>query len=151
MKRVAVKVRKKTGCGDLPLPAYMSAGAAGLDLLAALDSPLNLAPGEIKLIPCGIFIALPEGYEAQIRPRSGLALKKGLSIVNSPGTIDSDYRGELGVIAVNLGREPIEVARGMRIAQLVIQEAVRAELEEVGDLEGTPRGSGGFGHTGSGG
>lgn len=151
MKRVALKVRKKTGYEDLPLPAYMSAGAAGLDLLAALDSPLNLAPGEIRLIPCGIFIALPEGYEAQIRPRSGLALKKGLSIVNSPGTIDSDYRGELAVIAVNLGREPIEVARGMRIAQLVIQEAVRAELEEVGDLEETPRGSGGFGHTGSGG
>jgi len=148
LKTVEVKIRRKPGCEDIPLPAYMSDGAAGMDLTAAVDSPFSLEPGEIGLIPTGIHIELPHGYEAQIRPRSGLALSRGLGIVNSPGTVDADYRGEIGVIAVNLGREAIEVTRGMRVAQMVVQEVVRAELLVSADLGATDRGSGGFGHTG---
>jgi dUTP diphosphatase len=145
---INIKVKKKAGFEDLELPRYMSPGAAGMDILAAIDEEVILQPGEIRFIPSGIFIALPNGYEAQLRPRSGLALRKGLSIVNSPGTVDSDYRGEIGVILINLGKTPVEISRGMRIAQMVIQEVLIGEWEMVEELEQTSRDSGGFGHTG---
>ena len=135
---------------DLALPTYGSAGSAGLDLLAAVDSETNveLAPGERCLVPCGISIALPPGYEAQVRPRSGLALKAGLTVLNSPGTIDADYRGEIGVILINHSRNTFTVARGMRIAQLVIAPVRKVMWEETETLEDTERGTGGFGSTG---
>jgi len=139
---------RKQGCGDLPLPQYMSEAASGMDLYAAVDKAVQIERHEIKLIPTGVHIELPLGYEAQVRPRSGLALKHGLTIVNTPGTIDSDYRGEIGIILCNLGKERFTVERGMRIAQLVIQPVFRAELIEVACLEETRRGAGGFGHTG---
>ena len=126
----------------------MSQAPSGMDLYAAVDSQTILNQNEIKLIPTGLFIALPFGYEAQVRPRSGLALKYGITLVNSPGTIDSDYRGEIGIILCNHGPGKFLVERGMRIAQLVVQPVVRAELEEVAELEETHRGEGGFGHTG---
>ncbi len=135
---------------DLPLPSYQSALAAGLDLIAAVpaDAPLPLAPGVRALIPTGIAIALPAGHEAQVRPRSGLAVKHGLTVLNAPGTIDADYRGEVQVLLINLGSEPVTIARGMRIAQLVIATVARAALREVDALDETPRGMGGFGSTG---
>jgi len=136
---------------DLPLPAYATEAAAGLDLLAAVpaDRPLLLAPGERRLVPTGIRIALPPGFEGQVRPRSGLALRHGLTLMNSPGTIDADYRGEIGVILVNLGRTAFEVVRGMRIAQLVIAPVVRVSLREGRlDPAATGRAEGGFGSTG---
>jgi len=139
---------RKQGCGDLPLPQYMSEAASGMDLYAAVDKAVQLERSEIKLIPTGIHIELPLGYEAQVRPRSGLALKYGVTLVNTPGTIDSDYRGEIGIILCNFGKERFTVERGMRIAQLVIQPVFRAELIEVDCLEETRRGAGGFGHTG---
>ncbi len=148
MNKIQVKIMKKQGCADLPLPRYMSAAASGMDLYAAVDKTVLLERNEIKLIPAGIHIELPPGYEAQVRPRSGLALKHGLTIVNTPGTIDSDYRGEIGIIMGNLGKESFAIERGMRIAQLVIQPVYRAELIEVESLEETSRGAGGFGHTG---
>jgi dUTP pyrophosphatase len=134
---------------DLPLPAYQSAQAAGLDLVAAVDAPVTLKPGDRALIPTGIAIALPEGCEAQVRPRSGLAVKQGVTVVNSPGTIDADYRGEIKVALINLGQAPVEIARGMRIAQMVIAPVTHARLREVTSLAETPRGAGGFGSTGS--
>jgi dUTP pyrophosphatase len=130
----------------LPLPAYETAGSAGLDLRA--DVEVTLAPGARALVPTGIALAIPPGHEGQVRPRSGLALRKGLTCLNSPGTIDSDYRGEVGVILVNLGQEPVTLARGERIAQLVIARVERAELVESDALDETARASGGFGHTG---
>jgi len=145
---ITIKIKKKPGFEDLELPRYMSPGAAGMDILAAIDEEVILPPGEIRFIPSGIYIAIPPGYEAQIRPRSGLALRKGLSIVNSPGTVDSDYRGEVGVILINLGQSPVEISRGMRIAQMVIQEVVIGEWNVVEELDETSRDSGGFGHTG---
>ncbi len=148
MNKIQVKIMRKQGCADLPLPRYMSAAASGMDLYAAVDKTVLLERNEIKLIPAGIHIELPPGYEAQVRPRSGLALKHGLTIVNTPGTIDSDYRGEIGIIMGNLGKESFTIERGMRIAQLVIQPVYRAELIEVESLEETSRGAGGFGHTG---
>ncbi|MBS1257914.1 MAG: Deoxyuridine 5'-triphosphate nucleotidohydrolase [Candidatus Scalindua arabica] len=126
----------------------MSQAASGMDLYAAVDSETVVERNEVILIPTGIFIALPLGYEAQVRPRSGLALKHGITIVNSPGTIDSDYRGEIGIILCNQGKGKFVVERGMRIAQLVVQPVIHAELEEVEELEDTHRGEGGFGHTG---
>ncbi len=137
----------------LPLPAYQSEHAAGLDLVAALqaDAGVILEPGARALIPTGLAIELPSGYEAQVRPRSGLALSFGVTVLNSPGTIDADYRGEIGVILVNLGSRPFEVKRGARIAQLVVSRAERLAIEESGALEDTGRGSGGFGSTGDGG
>jgi dUTP pyrophosphatase len=137
---------------DLPLPAYHSALAAGLDLLAAVaaDAPVTIAPGAHALIPTGIAIALPAGSEAQVRPRSGLAAKHGVTVLNSPGTIDADYRGEVGVILINHGAAPFVVTRGLRIAQLVIASVARATLHEVATLDDTARGSGGFGSTGGG-
>jgi dUTP pyrophosphatase len=131
----------------MSLPAYMTEGSAGMDLAADIDSELVLAPLARALIPTGIAIALPPGFEAQIRPRSGLALKHGLTMVNSPGTIDSDYRGEIQVIAINLGSKPIVVKRGERIAQMVVQRVIQAQWREVGELPASERQAGGFGHT----
>lgn len=148
MNKIKVKVMKKQGCEDIPLPQYMSEAASGMDLYAAVDGSIRLECNEIRLIPTGIHIELPLGYEAQVRPRSGLALKYGLTLVNTPGTIDSDYRGEIGIILCNLGKDRFTVERGMRIAQLVVQPVTRAELIEVERLEESPRGTGGFGHTG---
>ena len=133
----------------MALPAYMTEGSAGMDLLADIDGELMLAPMARALIPTGIAIALPPGFEAQIRPRSGLALKHGFTMVNSPGTIDSDYRGEIQVVAINLGSEPVVVKRGERIAQMVVQRVIQAEWREVTELPDSERQSGGFGHTDS--
>ncbi|MDF2995139.1 MAG: deoxyuridine 5-triphosphate nucleotidohydrolase Dut [Xanthobacteraceae bacterium] len=135
---------------DLPLPDYATAGAAGLDLIAALPEaePLVLPPLGRAAVPTGLAIALPNGFEAQVRPRSGLALKNGLTVLNAPGTVDADYRGEIKVILVNLGSEPVTLARGQRIAQLVVAPVTRVSLIESGDLQKTTRGSGGFGSTG---
>lgn len=134
--------------GDARLPAYMTAGAAGLDLSAALDAPLTLAPGARALVPTGLSIELPAGHEAQVRPRSGLAIKHGITVLNAPGTIDEDYRGEVGVALINLGSEPFIIETGLRIAQLVVAPVTRVELEEATALGNTQRGAGGFGHTG---
>jgi dUTP pyrophosphatase len=133
---------------DLPLPAYQSAQAAGLDLTAAVAAPVTLAPGDRTMIPTGLAIALPPGTEAQVRPRSGLAAKQGVTLLNSPGTIDADYRGEIQVILINLGREPVIIERGMRIAQMVIAPVTQARWHEVAELPATARGAGGFGSTG---
>ena len=132
----------------LELPAYQTPGSAGMDLRAAIDETRVLAPGERAAVPTGLQIAVPLGYEAQIRPRSGLAIKRGLTVVNAPGTIDSDYRGEVGVLLVNLGHHSVEVERGMRIAQMVIAPVVQVDLETVSALDSTDRGTGGFGSTG---
>ena len=150
MSAIDVRVQRLPHGDGLPLPAYQSEHAAGLDLIAAVpaDAPLELAPGARALIPTGIAIALPPGTEAQVRPRSGLAVKHGLTVLNAPGTIDADYRGELQVLLVNLGAETVRVTRGMRIAQLVIATVARATLREVGSLDQTTRGAGGFGSTG---
>jgi len=140
-------VRLPHGIG-LPLPAYATPGAAGCDLLAAVDGAVTLAPGTRALVPTGLLIAVPAGYELQIRPRSGLALKHGIMVANSPGTIDEDYRGELQVILLNAGTEPFMIERGMRIAQAVLAPVVRAEWVEVEALDATMRGTAGFGSTG---
>ena len=132
--------------GDLPLPRYETAHAAGMDLLAA--APLTLAPGARGLVPTGIAIALPDGFEAQVRPRSGLAARHGVTVLNSPGTIDADYRGEIAVVLVNLGDEPFEVTRGMRVAQLVVAPVTRVRWREAEALPASGRGAGGFGSTG---
>ena len=134
---------------DLPLPAYQSELAAGMDLVAAVAEPVMLAPGRRALIPTGIAIALPAGFEAQVRPRSGLAAKQGVTVLNTPGTIDADYRGEVQVILINLGEAPVSIERGMRIAQMIVAPISRAELREVDALPATERGAGGFGSTGS--
>lgn len=151
MSVIEVRVMRLAHGDDLALPSYQSEHAAGLDLLAAVPSaaPVTLAPGARVLVPTGLAIALPEGYEAQVRPRSGLAARHGLTILNAPGTIDADYRGEIQVLLVNLGSESVIVSRGMRIAQLVIAPVVRAHIVETASLEKTSRGSGGFGSTGS--
>lgn len=130
------------------LPAYATALSAGMDVMASLDAPVELAPGERRLIPTGLYIALPAGYECQVRPRSGLALRHGITLVNTPGTIDADYRGEIGVILINLGQEPFTIADGERIAQLVVKRYERVEWEPVESLDTTARGEGGFGSTG---
>ncbi len=132
----------------LKLPAYATSGAAGLDLVAAIDAPLEIMPGKRVLIPTGLMIAVPAGFEAQVRPRSGLALTNGLTVLNSPGTIDSDYRGEVKIILANLGDEPVNILRGTRIAQLVVAPVQRITWLHVTELEGTKRGDGGFGSTG---
>ena len=133
---------------DLPLPAYASAGASGQDVAAAITEPLTLQPGEIRLIPTGFAVALPPGFELQVRPRSGLAIKHGVTVVNAPGTIDADYRGEIRIGLINLGRAPYTIRRGDRIAQLVLAEVPRARLNVVARLDDTERGDGGFGHSG---
>jgi len=147
---VKIEIRQLPHGEGLPLPAYQSAHAAGLDLLAAVpeDAPLILAPGKHALVPTGLTIALPPGYEAQVRPRSGLAAKHGVTVLNAPGTVDADYRGEIGVLLINHGTAPFEVRRGERIAQMVIASVVRAELVPATSLSATDRGSGGFGSTG---
>lgn len=133
---------------DLALPAYATPGSAGLDLLAAISDDISLAPGSRALMPTGLAIALPEGYEAQVRPRSGLALKNGVTVLNSPGTIDADYRGEIGVILINHGDAPFVVTRGMRIAQLIVAPVTQLSWVETTELPTTTRGTGGYGSTG---
>ena len=146
MKKVLFK--KLSHAGDLPLPTYESSHAAGMDVRAALSEPLELEPGQRALIPTGFQMALPEGYEAQIRPRSGLAYKNGITMLNTPGTIDADYRGEVKVLAINHGDKPFTVNHGDRIAQMVIAPVQQMFVEEVEDLPDSERGSGGFGSTG---
>lgn len=147
--QVNVLIKRQPETQDIPLPAYETAQAAGMDLRAAVTEPMTLAPGERAAVPTGIAIALPPGYEAQVRPRSGLARKAGISMVNSPGTIDADYRGEVMVLLINLGQESFTVNRGDRIAQMVVAPVLQATWQEVESLEETPRGTGGFGHTGT--
>lgn len=148
MEELCIEIKRvRPGSMALALPAYMTEGAAGMDLCAEIVGTLEIAPMQRVLIPTGIAIALPVGFEAQIRPRSGLALKQGLALVNSPGTIDSDYRGEIQIIAINLSAEPIVIERGQRIAQMVVQRVVRVNWQEVNDLAQTTREAGGFGHT----
>ena len=146
---VSVAITRLPHGADLDLPAYETADAAGMDLPAAIDADVEIAPGARCLIPTGLTIALPPSYEAQIRPRSGLALRNGISLVNSPGTIDADYRGEVGVIVINHGDEPFTVTRGMRIAQMVVAPVTQAVWDEVSELPETERGAGGFGSTGT--
>jgi len=148
ISKLRVEITREPHARDLPLPRAESEGAAGLDLRAAVDEPLILTPGERRLIPTGWRIALPGGFEAQVRPRSGLALRHGILIPNAPGTIDADYRGEIQVILMNAGEVDFEIARGDRIAQLVVAPVVRPEWVEVDSLDATERGEGGFGHTG---
>jgi dUTP pyrophosphatase len=144
-----VQIARLPHAAGLDLPSYATAASAGLDLVAAVERTLTLLPGGRALIPTGIAIALPAGYEAQVRPRSGLALKHGVTVLNSPGTIDADYRGEIGVILANLGDGPFDITRGARVAQLVIAPVARAAWNEVAALSQTARGSGGFGSTGT--
>jgi dUTP pyrophosphatase len=150
MSGLIISIKTLPHGAGLPLPAYATEQAAGLDLYAALEADQTLAPSERALIPTGLALALPAGFEGQIRPRSGLALKHGLTVLNSPGTIDADYRGELGVILANTSAEAFTVTRGMRIAQLVFAPVVRAAWREVAELPATGRGEGGFGSTGTG-
>lgn len=148
-RSVRVSIARTPANPDLPLPAYATPGSAGLDLRACVPGPLVLQPGERCLVPTGFSIAIPPGYEGQVRPRSGLALRAGLTLLNTPGTIDSDYRGEVGVVAVNLGRDPVTIARGDRIAQLLISPVAHSRLVATSRLPATARASGGFGHTGT--
>jgi dUTP pyrophosphatase len=145
---VTLELKRLEHGRDLPLPAYQSVLAAGLDLLAAVDGTITLAPGARALVPTGLAMALPAGYEAQVRPRSGLAAKHGVTVLNTPGTIDADYRGEVKVILINLGDAPFEISRGDRIAQMVIAPVLQADIVEVEVLSETERGAGGFGSTG---
>lgn len=147
-RAVTVEITRDPGCDDIPLPRYETEHAAGMDVRAAVAEPLTLNPGERALVPTGLRIALPEGYEAQIRPRSGLAFKHGISLLNSPGTIDADYRGEIRIIMANLGQEPFVIHRGDRIAQLIVAPVATVEWRVTDSLSETARGDGGFGHTG---
>jgi dUTP pyrophosphatase len=152
MSDLTVSVKRLPHGEGLPLPSYQSENASGLDLMAAVpaDAPLVIAPGRYAAVPTGIALALPAGTEAQVRPRSGLALRHGVTVLNAPGTVDADYRGEVQVLLVNHGTEPLAVTRGMRIAQLVIASVLRVRMTEVAELDGTLRGTGGFGSTGGG-
>ncbi len=143
-----IAFKKLEHATDLELPSYESEYAAGMDIRAALEEPVTLEPGERTLIPTGLKMALPKGYEAQIRPRSGLAYRNGVTMLNTPGTIDADYRGEVKLLAVNLGDEPFEITHGDRVAQMVIAPVIQAEVDEVDTLLDTERGDGGFGSTG---
>ncbi len=149
-KRIVVEVRREREAEGLPLPTYATAGSAGMDILAAVpaDAPVTIEPGQRSLIPTGLRVAVPHGYEAQVRPRSGLALKHGIGLLNAPGTVDSDFRGVIRVLLVNLGSEPFTIRRGDRIAQMVVSPVLRAELTEVETMERTLRNDGGFGSTG---
>jgi len=149
-KPVKIDVKRQPHGNGLPLPAYMSASASGMDVHAAVESAVVVEPGKVALIPAGISVSIPDGYELQVRPRSGLALKRGITVLNAPGTVDADYRGEVGVILANLGDEPFCVERGDRVAQLVLARVERAGWNEVSELPDTVRGAGGFGHTGAG-
>ena len=148
MRRIKVGIKFKEGCADLPAPSYATDGSSGMDLYADVSGEMVLEPGQIHLVSAGIYLSIPEGYEAEIRPRSGLALKHGISLVNTPGTIDSDYRGLVSLIMINLGSSPFTIRRGDRIAQMVIKEVIRADLEVRAELDETVRSGGGFGHTG---
>jgi dUTP pyrophosphatase len=150
MNEIRVQIQRLPGSEGLPLPSYQTAHAAAMDLAAAVGDPVTLAPGQRYLVPCGFAIAVPEGYEAQIRPRSGLASKYGVTVVNAPGTIDADYRGEVKVALINLGQASFVVERGMRIAQMLVAPVPRVRWDEVAELPDSSRGSGGFGHTGTG-
>jgi len=143
-----IKIKRLANGAGIDLPAYATSGAAGMDICAANDADIMLEAGERCAVPTGFAMAIPDGFEAQIRPRSGLALKHGISIANAPGTIDSDYRGEIAVIIINLGSAPFTIARGMRIAQMVIAPVTRGQFTEVDELDGSDRGVGGFGSTG---
>ncbi len=145
---ITVRIKRLPDGEGLPLPSRMSAEAAGFDLPAAVTEPVVIQPGEIRLIPCGFAMAVPPGYEAQVRPRSGLASKFGITLINTPGTIDSDYRGEVHVPVINLGKAPFTVERGTRIAQMLIAPVPSVKMIEVDELDETSRGAGGFGHTG---
>jgi dUTP pyrophosphatase len=147
IEEIRVSIRKLPGTEELPLPSYMTRLAAGMDLFAAVVEQTTILPGERKLVPTGIMVALPEGYEAEVRPRSGLALKHGVTLVNTPGTIDADYRGEVGVILINHGSMPFVVRRGDRIAQMVVHRICRVVWDACNVLSPTERGDGGFGHT----
>lgn len=144
-----ISFKRLPGGEGLPLPTYQTAGSAGMDLYAAIEADATIAPGSRHFIPCGFALAIPPGYEGQVRSRSGLALKHGLAVLNSPGTIDSDYRGELAVLLINHGDVPFVVSRGMRVAQLVISRVEQATWTEVAELPDTARGEGGYGHTGA--
>ena len=148
LKSIQVKIKRKQSAKDLPLPAYATEGSSGFDLYADVESDIVICPGDIKLISSGIYIALPQGYEAQTRPRSGLALKHGITLVNTPGTIDSDYRGLISLIVTNIGREDFTIKRGQRLAQMVVKEVARVDFCETDELDETVRSEGGFGHTG---
>ena len=145
---VTLKIKKFSGTEDLPLPQYMTEHAAGMDVYAAVTDPIVMKPGETKLIPTGMSIEVPVGYEAQIRPRSGLALKHSIGILNSPGTIDADYRGEVGIILTNFGDKDFTVNRGERVAQMIVAPVAKVVIEQVEEVSTTVRGAGGFGHTG---
>ena len=147
MDKIKVHIQKIAGSEDISLPAYMTDQSAGMDICAAVSEETIIMPGQRQKIPTGIMIALPEGYEAQIRPRSGLAINQGITLLNSPGTIDADYRGEIALIVINHGSEPFTVTRGMRLAQMVVQKIFQVDWVEVSELNNTSRGSGGFGHT----
>ena len=150
MSQIAAKLMQLPHGKDLPMPSYETAEAAGMDLCAAVpeDAPLILKPGARELVPTGFAMAIPPGFEAQIRPRSGLALKHGIGLVNAPGTVDSDYRGEIKIILINLGHEDLEISRGMRIAQMIVAPVLQVAIEPVESLDDTARGAGGFGSTG---
>ena len=148
MERTVIKIKRLESSIDLPLPDYETEGSSGMDIRASVREPVLMKPGEIKLIPTGISVSIPPGYEGQIRPRSGLALKHGIGLINSPGTIDSDYRGEIAIIMINWGEKSFTIRRGDRIAQMIIIKVQRADLVEVDDLDSTKRGDGGFGHSG---
>ncbi|OPY88585.1 MAG: Deoxyuridine 5'-triphosphate nucleotidohydrolase [Smithella sp. PtaU1.Bin162] len=147
MGEIEVYIHKLAGNEDIPLPQYMTDQAAGMDIFAAVAKEEIILPGERKKIPTGISVALPAGYEAQIRPRSGLALREGVTLLNSPGTIDADYRGEIALIMINHGEDPFIVSRGLRLAQMVIQKIYRVNWVQSEELNSTARGAGGFGHT----
>lgn len=147
VEEIRVDIRKLQGAEDLSLPRYMTGQAAGMDLLAAVAAETAIPPGEWTLVPTGIAVAIPEGYEAEIRPRSGLALRHGITVLNTPGTIDADYRGEIGIILINHGRMPFVVRRGDRIAQMVVRRVCRVVWAPAEELAATKRGEGGFGHT----
>jgi dUTP pyrophosphatase len=148
MERIEIKVKRLEGQEDIALPAYETDGSSGMDLRAAVGGEVVLNPGEIKLIPTGLAVSVPPGFEIQTRPRSGLALKHGIGMVNSPGTIDSDYRGEIKLIMINWGQSPFVIRRGDRVAQMLVSRVARAQVRVVADLDQTPRGDGGFGHSG---
>ncbi|MBA4423687.1 MAG: dUTP diphosphatase [Syntrophus sp. (in: bacteria)] len=147
IEELQVSIQRLAGTEDLPLPSYMTGQAAGMDLTAAVGEETTILPGERKLIPTGIAVAIPEGYEAEVRPRSGLALRHGVTLVNAPGTIDADYRGEVGIILINHGQAPFVVRRGDRVAQMVVHRVCRVRWNACGALIPTQRGDGGFGHT----
>ena len=147
-RRVRIKIKRLRGNQNGPLPTYMTEHAAGLDIHAFLDEDMLIAPGQRRLIPTGLTVAIPDGFEIQVRPRSGLAMRNGVTLVNTPGTIDADYRGEIGILMINHGEKPISIRNGQRIAQLVVSRIYKAELEEVDELPTSRRQEGGFGHTG---